>query len=297
MIRLALLSDIHSNLPALEAVLDDLKDFAPHKIIVAGDVVNWGPFSAQVVERVLNERCVVIRGNNELYLTDWQTERMPSAWRGFTVPPYTLAQLGSELINVIATWPDTLSLRFPRVMAVRVVHGSPRSPFEPIFPITSDADAELMLQDVEEATIFAAHSHLALERRVGRWHVLNAGSVGNPLDGDLRASYIVLEGDENGWRGVLRRVSFDNERVYREFERTGFVEQCGVVGHLIVKEYHTAQIEVTPFLEWHRATCPDEPITMALLDSYGKVDRAAYCPLPYRINHAPAPSHQRRLHT
>ncbi len=288
MIRIALLSDIHSNLPAFEAVLDDLRPFAPEKIIVAGDVVNWGPFSAQVVERLLSEKCVVIRGNNELYLTDWQTERMPSAWRDFTLPPYTLAQLGSELINVIATWPDTLSLRFPGAPAVRVVHGSPRSAFEAILPMTSEEAVAVLLHSVEETTIFAAHSHLWLDRQIGQWHLLNPGSVGNPLDGDLRASYMLVEGDVNGWRGVLRKVPFDAERVYREFERTGFIEQCGPIGHLIVKEYHTAQVEVAPFLEWHHATCPDEPITVAMLEPYSKVDRLAYCPVPYRINHAPA---------
>ena len=264
MVRLALLSDIHSNLPALEAVLDDFKACKPDKIIVAGDAVNAGPFSAQVVERLLNEKCVVIRGNNELYLTDWQNARMPDSWRHYTVPPYTLAQLGPDLLNVIAAWPDRLSLRFPGAAAVRVVHGSPRGPFEPMSPITPDDDLTLMLESVEEQTVLAAHTHLTMDRQVGGWHLLNPGAVGNPLDGDLRASYMIVEGDANGWRGVLRKVTFDTERVYREFERTGFVEQTGVIGHLIVKEYHTAQMEVSPFLEWHRAVCPEEPVTMAL---------------------------------
>ncbi len=284
MIRLALLSDIHSNLPAFEAVLDDLKDIAPDKIVVAGDVVNWGPFSAQVVERLLDENCVVIRGNNELYLTDWQNERMPSTWSHFTVPPFTIAQLGPGLMNVIATWPDTLSLRFPGATAIRVTHGSPRSPFELIYPKASDDEIATVLEGVEETTVFTAHTHLAMDRQVERWHVLNAGSVGNPNNGILQASYMILEGDSNGWRAVLRKTPFDKERVYREFERTGFVEQCGVVGHLIVKEYHTAQIEVTPFLAWCRATCPDEPITMALLERYTDADRDAYCLLPYRLD-------------
>jgi predicted phosphodiesterase len=284
MIRLALLSDIHSNLPAFEAVLDDLKAFAPDNIVVAGDVVNWGPFSAQVMDRLLMEQCIVIRGNNELYLTDWQTERMPDHWRNFALPPFTLAQLSTEHIDTIATWPDTLSLRFPGAPAVRVVHGSARSAFEPIYSTTSVDDAALMLDGVTETTVLAAHSHLVVDRQIGRWHLINAGSVGNPLDGDLRASYMILERNANGWRAVLRKVPFDTERLYREFERTGFVEQCGVVGHLVVKEYHTAQMEVSPFLEWHRATCPDEPMTMALLHPYSQVDRLAYCPPPYRIN-------------
>jgi len=286
MIRLAVLSDIHSNLPALEAVLDDLKAFTIDRIIVAGDVVNWGPFAAPVVERLLDEDCAIIRGNNELYLTDWQTERMPDTWRNFTLPPYTIAQLGTQLMNVIATWPDTLSVRFPGASAIRVVHGTPASPFEPMLPTTSDQDITAMLQNVAETTVLAAHSHLSLDRQVGRWHLLNPGSVGNPLDGDLRASYLLLEGDEHGWCGVLRKVPFDTERVYREFARTGFVEQCGVVGHLVVQEYHTARLEVMPFLEWHRATCPDALMTMDLLTPYSKVDPLIYCPAAYRACYA-----------
>ena len=99
MTRLAVLADIHSNLPALEAVLDDLKQFTVDRIIVAGDVVNWGAFSDWVMDRVADEECAVIRGNNELYLTEWQTPRMPESWKIFTLPPYTLAQLGKHCFD------------------------------------------------------------------------------------------------------------------------------------------------------------------------------------------------------
>src|SRR3954468_24520311 len=140
MTRLAVLADIHSNLPALEAVLDDLKQFTVDRIIVAGDVVNWGAFSRQVMERLADLDCAFIRGNNELYLTDWQTPRMPKSWEIFTLPPYTLAQLGNRWMNVISTWPDSLSLRFRDAPAIQVVHGSPRSPFEAMLPTASAAE-------------------------------------------------------------------------------------------------------------------------------------------------------------
>ena len=84
------------------------------------DVVNWGPFSAEVMERLSREQCAFIRGNNELYLTDWQTPRAPQNWIHYTVPPFTIAQLGKHWMNVIAAWPDFLSLRFREASAVRV---------------------------------------------------------------------------------------------------------------------------------------------------------------------------------
>ncbi len=283
MTRLAVLSDIHSNLPALEAVLDDLAPFKVDQIIVAGDVVNWGAFSRQVMERLADLKCAVIRGNNELYLTDWNTPRAPQHWQIFTLPPYTIAQLGNDWMNVISAWPDSLSLRFRDAPAIKVVHGSPRSAFESIFPISTDAEIGTMLADVQETTVIAAHSHLALDRQVGNWHILNAGSVGNPLDGNMSASYMLLESQDNGWKATLRRVAFDTQRVLDEFERTHFVEQCGVVGHLVLEEYRSARLEVLPFLEWWRKSCPDEPQSMALLEPFSRVNKRDYMPLAYQV--------------
>src|SRR5689334_16865711 len=102
MTRLAVLSDINSNLPALEAVLNDVDQFHVDHIVVAGDAVNWGPFSAQVMERVTRGGYAVIRGNNELYLTDYGTSRAPTHWINYTVPPWTLKQLGDHWRNVVA---------------------------------------------------------------------------------------------------------------------------------------------------------------------------------------------------
>lgn len=282
MTRLAVLSDIHSNLPALEAVFADMAHFQIDQIVVAGDVVNGGPFSRQVMDFLADKHCAIIRGNNELYLTDWNTPRAPQHWGRFTLPPYTIGQLGDQWMNVICSWPDALSLRFRDAPSVRVVHGSPRSHFEAIFPISTDDEITTLLEGIEETTIIAAHSHLILDRQVGHWHILNPGSVGNPLDGYPTGSYLLLDGDAQGWRGRLRRVTFDVGRVLAEFERTNFVEQCGVVGHLVVEEYRSHRLEVLPFLEWWRATCPDEPHSMALLEPYSRVNKRVYMPLAYR---------------
>jgi len=280
--RLAILSDIHSNLPALEAVLDDLKAFRIDRMVVAGDVVNWGPFSRQVMERLADERCAIIRGNNELYLTDWNTPRMPAGWEHFTLPPYTIGQLGDEWMGVIASWPDTLTLRFREAATVRVVHGNPASAFIGMMPSSSDAELAAMLEGVEANTVIGGHSHLSIDRQVGRWHVVNPGTVGNPIDGDLRASYMLMEGDEQGWRATRRQVTYDVQRVLDEFERTDFVEQCGVVGHLIVEEHRTGRLKVLPFLKWWRTHFPDEAHRMDLLEPFAQANLRDYTPLDYQ---------------
>lgn len=133
--RLAILADIHGNFPALQSVIRDLGQFQVNHVIVAGDVINWGPFSASVVELITNNGWAVIRGNNEYYLLDHQTAREPSAWKDRTtwsLLPWLHRQLAGRWHNTIAAWPDTLSLRFPDAPPLRVVHGSARSPWEAI---------------------------------------------------------------------------------------------------------------------------------------------------------------------
>ncbi len=283
MTRLAVLADIHGNLPALEVVVDDLQQFQVDHIVVAGDVVNVGPFSSQVMELITRLQCAVIRGNNELYLTDYQTPRAPAIWNQYSIPPYTLAQLGSHWMNVISSWPDALTLRFRDAPSLQVVHGSPRSHFEVILPTTPDDEIFPMLQQVEATTLITAHSHLAMDRQVGRWHIINPGSVGNPLDGDLTASYTLLESTSEGWKATNRRVKFDSQRVLDEFERTHFIEQCGIVGYYAVQEYKSARMELMPFLEWWRQNCPDTPHSMALIEPFSKVNKRDYIPPIYQV--------------
>ena len=112
MTRLAVISDIHGNLPALEAVMTDLATYKVDHVVVAGDSINWGPFSRQVLEVITAQNWAIIRGNNEFYSLDYDTSRAPKHWSSFTLPPFIHEQLGDQWLNVIAIQPDTLSLRF-----------------------------------------------------------------------------------------------------------------------------------------------------------------------------------------
>jgi predicted phosphodiesterase len=283
--KLAVLADIHGNLPALEAVLADLAQFPVDQVIVAGDLINWGPFSAAVVERALAEGWAVIRGNNEFYLLDYLTPRAPVIWNdlaNFPMLPWLRRQLAGRLHARIAAWPDTLSFCPPDAPPLRIVHGSPRHNSEGIFPQVTEAELAPLFAGVAEGTIVAAHTHLPFDRRIGRWHLFNPGSVGVPLLGELVASYLLLEGDADGWHGTFRRVPIDNGAVLAEFARQGFVEECGIIGELVIAEFETARLQINPFLEWRRAVCPDAPFTRETLARYREVDPGPYLPVAYR---------------
>lgn len=287
MTRLAVLSDIHGNLPALDAVLTDLAQLKIDQTVVPGDVVNWGPFSAQVMERVVREGWQVVRGNNEFYLLDYDTPRAPVEWNDagrFPMLPWLHRQLNGRWQNAIAGWPDSLSLQFQDAPPIRVFHGTPRDNKEPIFPITPAREVEAMLAGIDETTIVAAHTHLIMDRQVGRWHILNAGSVGAPVDGNSTASYMLLDGNADGWHAALRRVTFDYAPVFEEFARQRFVDECGVVGRCVIEEFRTARLQLSPFLNWRAANCPGTPFAMSLFDEFSKIDKWAYTPLAYHVN-------------
>ncbi|MGE5262478.1 MAG: metallophosphoesterase family protein [Acidobacteriota bacterium] len=285
MTRLAVLSDIHGNLPALEAVLCDLAQFSVDQVIVAGDVINWGPFSAQVVQRITREGWTVMRGNHEFYLLDQQTPRALPEWddvSSFPLLPWLHRQLNGSWQDVIDGWPDTVCLHSPDAPPLSVFHGSPMNPRDPIYPTTTEDEIQTLFAGVDETFLVTGHTHLAMDRRVGRWRVLNPGSVGVPLDGKLSAGYMLLDGDAAGWRPSFRRVPFDYGPLFREFERQHFLDECGVVGRLVLEEFETARAWLYPFLHWRHAICPEAPLTMSLLEEFAKVDPRGYMPEPYR---------------
>jgi predicted phosphodiesterase len=288
--KLAVLADIHGNLPALERVLADLAQFPVDQVVVAGDLINWGPFSAAVVERALAEGWAVIRGNNEFYLLDYLTPRAPAIWddaANYPLLPWLRRQLVGPLHRRIAAWPDTLSLYPPDAPPLRIVHGSPRRNTEGIYLQMTEAELAPLLAGVAEETIVAAHTHLPFDRQIGRWHLLNPGSVGVPLLGELVASYLLLEGDHTGWRGTLRQVPIDNAPVLQEFARQGFADECGIIGELVITEFATARLQIHPFGEWRRAVCPDAPFTRETLARFREVDPTPYLPEAYRGVAAP----------
>ncbi|MCY4527028.1 MAG: metallophosphoesterase family protein [Anaerolineaceae bacterium] len=287
MTRLALLADVHGNLPALEAVLARVDGQAVDQIVVAGDLINWGPFSAAVLEHVLERGCVVIRGNNEYYLLEYGTVRMPAHWRDYELLPWLAGQLGERWRREVACWPDELSLRFADAPALRVLHGAPGDPWRSLHPLLPEAALVSLLAGVDEPVVLAAHSHLPLDRRAGRWHLINPGSVGVPLDGRPGvARYALLEGSAAGWRVEQHCVRYDPAPLFAEFERQRFVERFGITAQLVIEEFRQARLQVHAFNEWRRQCSPGSPLDANTLARFRAADIWQYTPMEYHVGRA-----------
>ena len=106
-----------------------------------------------------------------------------------------------------------------------------------------------------------------MDREAGRWRIFNPGSVGVPLDGIFSASYMILEGNDQGWKPTFRRVPFDCNAVFEDFEKSGYSKESGPMGKLVVEIYKTAR-PMLGFIRWREKHKPGSALTYELVDEY-----------------------------
>ncbi len=285
MTRIAILTDIHGNLPALEAVIADMAVYEPQHVIVGGDIINGAPFSREVLERVYDLRWGLIRGNHEFYMLDYNTPREPANRKGALTFPYLYEQLRGVWYDRIAALPDMLTLYYPDAPPLRIAHGIPGDHFRAILPEQTAEEVEARLDGVWETTYVGGHYHCPMERRVGHWHIINPGAVGMPADGIREAGYVILDGDSAGWRATFRRVPYDVTPIIEAYERLNLIERSGAIGYLTYRTLLVARPLVNAFLDWKALHCPDTPESLALAETFlrsGQVWEAI--PQSYKVN-------------
>ena len=268
MTRIAILADIHGNVPALEAVLDDITGQAVDEVLVGGDLVGRGPEGSKVLKRIRELGLEAIGGNHEDYLLDFRRGKIPDDWRGadeWAAARWMAAELDDEDVRYIAELP--FSLGRP---GLRLVHGTPRTNREGIGPWTGDEALSAYSREVEEPVLVCAHTHRPMLREVADGLVINVGSVGLPFNRDRRAQYAIFtSGGAHGWLAELRQVDYDLQRIFEIYETTGFLAEGGVTARLLRLELEHATPLLVPFLEWAKAT--KVPATAAELGSFFEV--------------------------
>ena len=202
---LALLYDVHGNLPALRAVLADAWDAGADRFLLGGDYALFGPYPAETVAALREiPRATWIRGN-----VDRWTAHPDQAPDDEFVPAAIAAcrkALGLELVLEL----DGLPAQFV-IEGTRYCHASPVSDLRSFFPEPGEDDNEL-LDGAGERRIVFGHTHLQFRRvRPDGVELINPGSVGLPMDGDTRAAYALL--DDDGDAVELRRVGYEHEAV------------------------------------------------------------------------------------
>lgn len=253
--RVAVLADIHGNVPAFEAVIADLGRQNVDEVLLGGDLVGRGPGGSRVVAMARERGWRGIRGNHEDYLLGFRRGETPEEWRGedvWSAACWMAAELAESDLPYLESLP--LTLRSEAIPAIRVVHGTPESNSDGIGPWTSDERMIEHLSGIEEDVLVCAHTHRPLERSFpGGGRIVNVGSVGLPFNGDHRAQYVVLDNDCDDLRVEFRKVDYDVETVLALYKETGFLASGGVTAQLLRLELEQAAPFVVPFLFWARS--------------------------------------------
>ena len=182
--RIALISDIHGNLVALDAVLMDINREQVDQIICLGDVATIGPQPRQVVERLRKLDLISITGNHESYLlnpnlSDEEADAPP--WLG-EMMGWSTAQLSRADFDYLRSFQPLLEIPFDAAHSLLCFHGSPRSNTDMILATTPAAALDKMLTGHAATVMVGGHSHVQMVRQHNGRMIVNVGSVGEPLE-------------------------------------------------------------------------------------------------------------------
>jgi len=209
--RMLVLSDVHGNLPALEAVLAEAHD----AVACLGDIVGYGPQPAECLALLRAEAAVAVSGNHDRAVAEGIAPRCSQRfeWLAEAVSAIARTALTSDDVAYLAALPHGATLETAGV-AIALVHATPS---DPLYGYRG-SDARLWKRDVGSIgadVLLVGHTHIQFRLAVDEVAVINPGSVGQPKDGDARAAYAVVEDGSV----TLRRVAYDVERTIRALER------------------------------------------------------------------------------
>jgi predicted phosphodiesterase len=245
--RLAILSDIHGNPLALDAVLDDIQSQGEVDAYwVLGDFAALGYDPVTPLEKITAlPHASFTRGNTDRYVV---TEDLPVPAEKALQDPALLPQVIEATRSFswtrgylsAAGWLDWLThlplevrLTLPDGTRLLGVHASPGRDDGPgLQPQHSDDKLEQRLAGCEADVVIVGHTHIPLDRQVGRIHVINLGSVSNPVTPGLQATYVLLDAKEQGYRIQLRRVEYDREAVIKAIEQSGHPTLSFLIGFM-----------------------------------------------------------------
>lgn len=224
--KVALFGDIHGNAHALEAVLEDIEKQQADKMIVLGDLVFKGPLPELCVKRIQQLDTDVIQGNID------EMVGLNHIQDGFAKSPeheadlrkemdWTRARLSEEEIEYLVRLPFEYEEELTPHHSLFCVHANPHNLLDIVLPGSNEQALVTMFRQTEASIVAYGHIHQPFVRFIDGKVLLNTGSVGLPFDGDPRASYAILEVDEEQLNVSFRRIKYDVDAAADAFKGSG----------------------------------------------------------------------------
>ena len=222
MMRIAIVSDIHGNQTAFDAVLADLRQTSPDVVLHGGDLADTGSSPVEIVDRIRSLGWQGVVGNTDQMLTSPETfdefanqsPNLQSLWVVLReMAAATREALGEERLAWLRSLPLT-QIHTP----IALVHASPESPWRAPLQEASDDELQSLYGPLGQPVVVYGHIHRPYIRGMSKVIVVNTGSVGLPYDGDRRASYLLIDDS----KPEIRRVEYDMDRELGALSRSGF---------------------------------------------------------------------------
>lgn len=226
--RIALIGDVHSNLLALEAVLDHANGQRAEAIWNTGDFVGYGAFPDEVIQRLREQGDMQVIGNYDKKVLKvkkkqrkWVKTKNPLKLMAFD---WTYDHLSRTSLDYLRSLPKEIRGEIGGRRYL-LTHGSPASIQEPLSPQTSSERLLELASTAECEVIICGHSHQQLALELAEVWFINPGSVGRPDDGDPRASYAILDLTSHELKIFHHRVEYDVFKAAEEIRAAGLPEQ------------------------------------------------------------------------
>lgn len=257
MMRIAVLADIHGNLPAFEAALKHVSQQKVDQMILAGDIVNGAPDSKACWDLALSSGCPILRGNQERYVAHYGTSKASPLWsmEQFAPVKWTVEQLSEQDRQCMEQLP--LTLRLPEAPDIFFVHATERDDHDTVASHTPEQALHDKFPTAQERYILRAHNHFGQVRVWEKGFIVTCGSVGLALDSNPTAQYLLLDREKNGWSIQHQSVPYPVDAAVSRFHDTGYLAAVGPMGRLFFREVVTASPQIVPFLrlyaQWSKA--------------------------------------------
>ncbi len=240
--RVAAIYDVHGNLPALEAVLQEIQQTDVELLIVGGDVVP-GPMSRESLECLFNLDIPTqfILGNCEIdalaEMTGTGTTRFPEQAR--EIMRWSVKQIFPEYQQLVASWAKTVRLEIDGLGVVLFCHATPRDDNEIFTRLTPEKRLLSIFEGLDANVVVCGHTHMQFDRLVGKIRVINAGSVGMPF-GKPGANWLLLNGGAQ-----LRHTAYDLAKAAERICKTEYPEaQAFAENHVLQPPKEEQMLEI-----------------------------------------------------
>lgn len=236
--KIAIISDIHGNLQAMESVMEDINNNDCDKIFCLGDLAMAGPQPRVIIEYVLGQsNWEVIQGNTDKFIADFCPEILENIKSAFPIMASALVDdllvIEDDKKEYLRNLPPQKELEVEGVK-ILLVHGSPRKNNEDILPDMSLEKVEEMIEGTNADVIFCGHTHLPCGYQTNRKQtVVNVGSVGRPFTEDAKSCYVIADFQDGGFSIEHRFVDYDKELAALILKQRGY-EGCEKLAEILI---------------------------------------------------------------